>query len=66
MATASDLLFAFEAMAKNTGVRRLDVRTARSLAARLSSDRAILSECGITVNVIDQHKRTNGYEFLVT
>ncbi|MFQ5501991.1 MAG: hypothetical protein ACE5EQ_06775 [Phycisphaerae bacterium] len=62
---ASDLLFAFEALARHTGVRGLDVRTPRSLAARLASDRAILEASGIAVAVTGKHNKTNIYEITI-
>ena len=62
---ASDLLFAFEALVKHTGVRGLDVRTPRSLAARLASDRAVLEASGIKVAVTGQHNKTNIYEITI-
>ncbi len=62
---ASDLLFAFESLTKNTGVRGIEVRTPRSLAARLASDRRVLAASGIVVTVTGQHHKTNVYEITI-
>jgi hypothetical protein len=64
-ATANDLHYALSALAKQHGVRALEVHNPRSLAARLSSDREILENSGIHVEVVGQRYKTNLYEIRV-
>jgi hypothetical protein len=64
-ATASELVYALSALSRQAGLRGLEVRNARSLSARLSSDRAVLEQCGIKVTVAGQRNKTNVYSIRV-
>ncbi len=64
-ATSSELHYALSVLSRQAGIRGLEVRNARSLSARLSSDKAILEQCGITVTVVGKQNKTNVYRIAI-
>jgi hypothetical protein len=60
-ATANDLQYALSVLTRQAGLRGLEIRNARSLSARLSSERHVLEQCGITATTLGKKSNTNVY-----